>query len=167
MFYLSLNWHPESRVAVGDVDADGKPEVVITESETGPARLAVLRPSGKNKPWKAEIVLPAKLDLRGLHSLKLVDFDGDGRLEIFTAEMENKKTDGVKSRPRWWCLSMDADRWKAHILLDGNLGTHEAAVADFDGDSRPDIAGKVWRANKVNGNNGRNHVDFLRNLAAQ
>ena len=48
------------------------------------------------------------------------------------------------------------------MLLDANLGTHSAIAADFDGDGQLEIAGKVWRANAVNGNGGRNHVDFLR-----
>jgi len=79
--------------------------------------------------------------------------------------MENGKTDGVRKRPRWWCLAADGQgEWDRHVLLDANLGTHCAAVADFDGDGRQDIVGKVWRANEVNGNGGRNHADFLRNL---
>jgi len=160
-----LNWHPESRLAVADLDADGLAEIVITESEVPRARLAVLHPGPPGEPWKADIVLPAEMDLRALHSLQVADLDGDGSLEIFTAEMENRKTDGLRARPRWWCLARGRDwSWSRHILLDANLGTHCAVVADFDGDGRPDIVGKVWRANALNGAGGRNHVDFLRNV---
>jgi hypothetical protein len=163
----SLDWHPESRLAVADVDGDGKLEVVITESEIGPARLALLRPDGPGKPWDAEVILDRDLDLRALHSLQVVDLDGDGVLEIFTAEMENGKTDGVDSVPKWFCLSpRQGGGWDRHVLLDENIGTHSAVAADFDGDGRVDLVGKVWRANPENGAGGRNHVDFLRNLGS-
>lgn len=67
--------------------------------------------------------------------------------------------------PNWPPVGREEDdgRWSRHVLLDANLGTHEAVVADFDGDGRLDIAGKVWRANAVNGCGGRNHVDVLWN----
>ncbi len=159
----SLNWHAETRLAVADLDGDGRPAVVMTESEIGSARLAILRPDGPGQPWRAEILLPSELDLRALHTLQVADLDRDGRLEIVTAEMENGKTDGVQARPRWWCLARDGDGWARHVLLDANLGTHMAQVADVDGDGWPDIVGKVWRANRVNGCGGRNHVDFLHN----
>jgi hypothetical protein len=159
----SLNWHSESRLAVGDVDGDGNLEVVITESEIGPARLAILRSGQVGDPWEAEVVLAADLDLRALHSLQIADLDGDGRPEIFTAEMENGKTDGVQAKPRWWCLAYEDKEWVPYILLDANLGTHSAVVADYDGDGRLDIVGKLWRANVLNGNRGRLHVDCLWN----
>lgn len=162
----TLNWHPESRLVVGDVDGDGDLEVVITESEIGRARLAILRSGQVNGPWDAEVVLDADLDLRALHSLQIVDLDGDGRAEIFTAEMENGKTDGVQAKPRWWCVAREGNGWFAHILLDANLGTHSAVVADYDGDGRLDIVGKLWRANTVNGNGGRLHVDCLWNRSS-
>jgi len=163
----TLEWHPESRLVVGDVDGDGKLEVVITESEIGPARLAILRQIHVDKPWDAEIVLGSDLDLRALHSLQIADLNGDGLLEIFTAEMENNKTDGVNSKPRWWCLAREGATWSSHVLLDANLGTHSAVIADYDGDGRLDIVGKLWRANAVNGNEGRLHVDCLWNRGSE
>ena len=127
-------------------------------------RLGILRPGAADRPWEIEILIPAEMDLRALHSLQLEDLDNDGRLEIFTAEMENNKSDGVKARPKWWAPAHEADgSWSRHVLLDANLGTHAATVADYDGDGWPDIVGKTWRANKINGNEGRGHVDFLRN----
>ena len=94
-----LDWHPESRVAAADLDGDGQVEVVISESEIGPARLAVLTPRTRGLAWRAKILIDRNEDRRALHSLQLMDLDGDGALEIFTAEMENGKTDGLTSKP--------------------------------------------------------------------
>jgi len=159
-----LDWDDETRVAVGDVDADGHPEVVITESELDAnARLAVLsRPDGGPRGvWDADVVVDAQEDARAMHSLQVADLDGDGRSEVFAAEMENGKTDGVDARPRWWAFAHEDGSWSREVLLDVNLGTHEARVADVDGDGRPDLVGKTWRANAVNGLDGLNHVDRL------
>lgn len=164
----SLQWHPESRLVVGDVDGDGRLEIVISESEIARARLGILRRVAEDRPWEMEILMPAEMDLRALHSLQLADLDDDGRLEIFTAEMENKKSDGVLARPKWWALAREADgSWSRHVLLDANLGTHAATVADYDGDGWLEIVGKTWRANKVNGNEGRGHVDWLRHVTSR
>ena len=158
-----LEWHPESRLAIGDIDGDGQPEAVMTESEIGPARLAILSPKEQNRVWSADVVLDRDLDLRALHSLEIVDLNGDGRPEIFAAEMENGKTDGIASKPKWLALSSSGSGgWTTEVLLDANLGTHSAASGDFDGDGRLELVGKVWRANAVNGNDGRNHIDWLR-----
>jgi hypothetical protein len=161
----ALEWDHETRVAVGDVDGDGDSEVVVTESELGAeARLAVLsRPADDGDPWDADLVFPAAADRRGLHTLVIADLDGDGENEVFTGEMENGKTDGVESRPRWWCLGYADGAWEKRVLLDENLGTHCARVLDVDGDGRPDLVGKVWRANDPNGADARNHVDCLLN----
>lgn len=159
-----LEWDPETRIAVGDVDGDGVDEVVLTESELGAnARLAVLSRT-EDGPWSTEILVDRGEDRRAMHSLQLADLDGDGNLEIFTAEMENDKTDGVDVTPTWWCFRQVDGQWEREVLLDENLGTHCARVLDVDGDGRLDIVGKVWRRTDPNGAQERNHVDCLLNV---
>ena len=51
------------------------------------------------------------------------------------------------------------------VILDANLGGHEAVVGDVDGDGDLDICSKLWRPKQDNGNDGRNHFDYLENLA--
>ena len=165
----TLGWDRETRLAVAHVLEGPRPQLVMTESEkTRGARLAIAHvpEDPRRSPWEVEVIVPEERDLRALHSLAVADFDGDGRLEIFTAEMENAKTDGIGKKPRWFILKPAAGRWEEHVILDRNLGTHEARVGDVTGNGLPDIVGKTWRPNKVNGNRGRQHVDWLENLGA-
>lgn len=158
-----LDLHPECRVAVGDLSGNGTPVAVVAESEIPDARLFLLHYSGPGRPWEPQLLIDRSEHICAMHSLQLADLDKDGKLEIITAEMENRRTDGVNTKPRWWRLSLSADgSWRKHVLLDANLGSHTVSVGDFDGDGNLELVGKVWRANKINGAGGKNHVDFLK-----
>jgi hypothetical protein len=147
---------------VGDVDDDGIPEVVVTESEVDvTARLAVCSHDGDGRAWQTEVVIDEERDRRGLHTLQIADLDGDGRNEIFSAEMENGKTDGQHRIPEWFVLSESDGSWTETVVFDGNLGAHEAKVADFDDDGDLEIVGKIWHPNLPNANGTDHHVSCL------
>ncbi len=158
------DFHPESRIAYGTVGDDPTPVLVVTESEIRDARIAVLRFVSPDRPWEPELLVDRDAHLGGLHTLQICDLNGDGRNEVFTAEMENERTDGTTRRPRWWTLSLRDGRWSRRAILDRNLGAHMATAADYDGDGRLEVVGKIWRANAVNGADGQNHVDYLRRV---
>lgn len=99
-------------------------------------------------------------DRRGLHSLQIADVDGDGRTEVFSAEMENGKTDGQHTTPKWSVLSYDGE-WNEEVVFDANLGAHEAKVADVDDDGDLEIVGKIWHPNLPNSNGTDHHVSCL------
>ena len=50
------------------------------------------------------------------------------------------------------------------VILDANLGGHEAVVADVDGDGDLDICSKDWTPRKENALGGKNHFDYLENI---
>jgi len=159
---LPDDWDDETRIAVGDVDDDGHREVVATESEVDTrARLVVLSHDGTGQNWTHEAVVTKSEDRRALHTLEITDLDGDGRNDIFTAEMENGKTDGQHTIPEWFMLSLTEDGWSEEVLFDGNLGAHEGKVADFDDDGDLELVGKIWHPNLPNGNGGNHHVSCL------
>jgi hypothetical protein len=69
--------------------------------------------------------------------------------------------------PRWFIwenVDGKGANFVERVILDNRLGGHEAVAADVDGDGDLDIASKLWRPRKDNGNEGRNHADFLENL---
>ena len=128
--------------------------------------MAWLENGGGGLHWTVHLLPAADPATRGAyHSLAVADFDRDGDADVFTVEMEWIKGE----RPPRWFIWENVDgrgeRFVERVILDANLGGHEAVVADVDGDGDPDIASKLWRPRPDNANGGRNHADYLENLA--
>jgi len=121
------------RVQVADLTGDGRLDIVIAEGESHPGRLA----------WCSPPEYEPKLlrdDLFHPHSLEIADFDGDGRPDIFVAEMglgKNENPRGLIYRSLGGGSFQEVEVWSG-------IPTHEAKVADMNGNGRPDIVGKPY-----------------------
>ena len=82
------------------------------------------------------------------HSLELADINGDGRLDIFCAEMH---TPGHKDEATMWIFLGDGKgNFTRHEIAKG-IGNHESQVGDLDGDKDLDILDKpyTWSTPRV------------------
>lgn len=124
-----------SRSAAGQLIEGGRPEVVLVVGDgVGPMMMY----EWVKGTWKGRVLLE-RID--NGHSLALVDFNGDGHLDVFCAEMR---------------LNSGNPESKTYILLgDGKGGfqttnvatgfdNHESKIADLDGDGTLDILGKPY-----------------------
>ena len=158
-----------TRCVIVDIDRDGRRDLVMTENEIRAGRIAWLRNGdGKGGAWEVNALPAGDNAARGAyHSLAVADFDRDGDDDVFTVEMEHIA--GAR-QPRWFIWENTDGRggkFVERVILEKGLGGHEAVVGDVDGDGDIDIASKLWRPRRDNANGGRNHADFLENLAVQ
>ena len=166
----AVSWQRNAtQTRTADIDGDGRLDVVISDGECRDARIGWVKAPEDPKMGEWELRYLPKGDdaARGAyHSLQVGDFDLDGDLDIFTCEMEHV---GGERPPRWFIWENSDGKGAAFIervVLDRDLGGHVAVAGDVDGDGDLDICSKLWRPARRNGNDGRNHFDYLENLAA-
>jgi hypothetical protein len=118
-----------ANVSIGDVDGDGKLDLVLIKGRHWPGMSRILRGDGRGHVATAYNLADARYRS---YSGTLVDMNGDGKLDVV--------------------LSNDAPDPKVILINDGtghfrlagtfgqsNWQTRNVAVADLDGDGQPDI----------------------------
>lgn len=129
----------QPRIEVADLDGDGELEIVIAEGDspwlgTHPGRLAWFDPP----EWEPRVLHP---DLFCPHSLAVTDFTGDDRPDIFVGEMGLGENDD----PALYLHENRGGGGFEQRVISRGIPTHEATVADLEGDGSPDIVGKSYR----------------------
>jgi len=93
-------------------------------------------------------------DLYCPHTVQLADFDGNGSLDVYVAEMGLGKNDDSAQH----LLFRNAGGGEfRETIVESSVPTHEAKVADVNGNGRPDVLGKSYEPNV--------HVDVWYNRA--
>ena len=123
-------------VAIADLNGDGLPDLAVVENDTG--NVTVYQNAGGVLSTNT---FPAYFDLpcgNTGESIVAVDLDGDGKLDLVVASYNsddvsifpNTGTNGV----------LGANSFGPRIDLGTSDWAHTVAVADFNGDGKPDIA---------------------------
>ena len=131
-----------TRSAAGQLVEGGRPEVVLT---VGDGWAPLMLYEWQKGAWVPRVVLP---EVECTHSLRLVDFDGDGHLDIWVAEM---RLDGANPDAKHQILFGDGQGHFEPILISEGIGLHESEIADLDGDGDLDVIGKPyhWEAPRL------------------
>lgn len=146
-----------TRAAVGQLKPGGRPEVVFVEGEKKKGRLKWYEWNGT--AWVSQDLLG--IDVDHGHSLSIDDFDGDGNLDVFCAEM---RLEGRNSDAKMWFFFGDGKGNFSSQEIATGFGNHESKVADLDGDGDLDILGKPYNWDTprldiwLDNNNWRRHV---------
>ena len=123
-----------SRVAVGHLKKGGRPEVMLVVGDgEGPLMWY---------EWvKGAWIGHKLLDVTNGHTLSVVDFNNDGNLDIFCAEM---RLDGGNPEAKIYLLFGDGDGNFKTTIVDRGYDLHESRIADLDGNGTLDILGKPY-----------------------
>lgn len=128
-----------SRSAAGQLIAGGRPEVVLVVGDGwAPLNLYEYKKVDFNNTWVEKILLP---EVSNGHSLAIIDFDGDGNLDIWNAEMT---LSGNTSAKNHILLGDGKGNFPREIKISEGIDVHESEIADLDGDGDYDILGKPY-----------------------
>ncbi len=139
---IDSRWPAQARGDVGDLDGDGLPDVVLSGEESAHG-VAWYRSTDGGLTWTGRRI--AGESFQKVHSLRIGDFDRDGRPDLFAAEMHTS----IDRRVVVFLNPGAGGRepWPAYRIAD--TGSHNAAIADLNGDGWLDIVGKNYEAGEI------------------
>jgi hypothetical protein len=142
------------RIRAGRFTPGKAAQVVIAPGDgSGPLRLYECAGNPRDPAcWTGRDLLDR--DMVHGHTLEVGDIDGDGRLDIFAAEMAKWTTQPIEkdhSSATAWILYGDGKGGFQRTVLVTGDGWHEGKLADVDGDGDLDIVNKpyTWSAPRL------------------
>jgi hypothetical protein len=134
---IDINWPSEVGVRIADIDGDGKNDVILAPSESAAGRMSwyqALDP--KAGPW-TEHTIDSSVSF--FHTFQVVDMDGDGDLDLVTAEMHQSEDPDEVSI---YFNNGAGLPWSQRVVATG--GAHNIRVGDIGNDGDLDIFGANW-----------------------
>ena len=130
------------RVAVADINGDGRPDVVVTETNLGTSGNSAFWYESPTNPrtstsWARRTIASNQ---GSLNSMDVADLNGDGRPDVVTGEHRGSLKVTV------WQNVNNGASWTAHTVGTGQESHLGTRLADLDRDGDIDIVSIAWDA---------------------
>lgn len=125
-----------SRSAAGQLIEGGRPEIVLV---VGDGIAPMILYEWQNGTWIPKTLIE---EVDNGHSLDIIDFNGDGHLDIFNAEMRFSENHNPDAKLR--ILLGDGKGNFTDYIINEGFSHHESKIADLDGDGDYDILSKPY-----------------------
>ena len=128
-------------VAIADVNHDENPDILVANADAG--SISVLLGDGKGKFSSGPgSPIPAG---RLPNDLAIADMNGDGNLDVVIPNHQSPYLTILLGDGTGKFAPAPGSPFEAH----SNPHPHGVAVADFDGDGKPDVATDSWAINQI------------------
>jgi chitodextrinase len=155
-YIFATNWtHQATFPAIGDINGDGRPDVVLTPTERAGTTYRTswyqAPANPKSSGWTERVIQNSIETVT--HSLGVADMDGDGDLDVVNAEMHQG---GNPDEVRVYLNGGSGSSWVKQVI--STAGSHNIRVADLGNDGDYDVFGANWSTTT--------QVDLWENLSA-
>ncbi len=139
---IDSNWANDVGVVIADIDGNGDPDVVLAPSESSGRMSWYEADDPVNGPWIEHSIDPS---VSYLHTFEAGDMDGDGDLDLVTAEMHQSSDPDEVSVYR-----NDGGGLSWTQVVVATTGSHNLRIGDIGNDGDLDIFGANWNDSAPN-----------------
>ena len=131
-------------IAVGDLDGDSKPDLVVTN--TGSNTVSVFQ----NTSTSGSITFAARVDFTTDNhpdGIAISDLDGDGKVDLAVTNQNSNTISVFRNMSVSGTITSSSFATKMGFAIGNQSWT--IAIGDLDGDGKPDLSASNWNSNTV------------------